>query len=103
MQGSLTGVARACALALLLLGSCTAQQAGYLEAKTKQIQATHDTTAKGLIAANCAMSLGAYFRLNNEVQQQALAALCGGTEDDNTVTVEGLQEFLDLQEFMRSP
>ncbi len=103
MKGSLPGVARACALALLFLGGCTAQQAGYLESKTKQIQATHDTTAKGLILANCAMSLGAYFRLNNDVQQQALAALCGGTDEAPTVTVEGLQEFLDLQEYMRAP
>lgn len=90
-------------LTLLLLGGCTAQQAGYLEAKTQQIRAAHDTTAKGLVAGVCAMSLGAYHRLGNDAQKRALDILCGGTDDAPTVTVEGLQEFLDLTEYLRAP
>ena len=96
-----TRVARACALALLL-GACTAQQAGYLESKTKQIQQTHDTTAKGLVAGVCAMSLGAYHRLGNDAQKRALTMLCGGG-NETPVTIEGLAAFLEAQEYLASP
>ena len=80
----------------LILGACTAQQAGYLETKTKQIQATHDTTAKGLIAGVCAMSLGAYYRLANPLEARGAAMMCGGS-GAAPLTVEGLAGFLEDQ------
>ena len=96
-----TRVAGACALALLL-GACTAQQAGYLETKTKQIQATHDTTAKGLIAAVCAMSVGAYHRLGSPLAKRGVDSLCGG-DGSTPVTIEGLAAFLEAQQYLASP
>ncbi len=91
-------------LALLLLGGCTAQQAGYLEAKTQQIRAAHDTSAKGLKAGLCAMSLGAYHRNNTAAEKAALDVFCDPhAEPAPAVTIEGLQEFLDFQQYLRAP
>ena len=79
---------------VLLLGACTAQQATLVDVSIGKIRDGHDTTAKGLIAGVCAMSLGAYYRLENPLQARGASMMCGG-EGSTPVTIEGLADFLE--------
>ncbi len=84
---------RRCLPIFLLLGACTAQQATVVDLSIKKIRAAHDTTAAGLVAGVCAMSLGAYYRLENPLESRGASLMCGG-EGNTPLTVEGLADFL---------
>jgi hypothetical protein len=49
-----------------------------VETATADKKAYNDKKAETLLALPCDISVGAYFRLTNTVQQEALAMLCSG-------------------------
>ena len=58
-------------LAVLILSACSAEQRAAIEYANQQIQGFNDQEARVLMAAPCAMRLGAFSRLN-EAQQKAV-------------------------------
>ena len=75
----MTGLKVLVAVALLLVSAaCTTSQKAVAEAGIEKVKSGNDTIAAGLIAATCGMSVGAYYRLDNELTQRGVAMLCGG-------------------------
>lgn len=48
-------------------------------------RAYNDKKAETLVVLPCDISIGAYYRLNNAVQQEAIAMLCSGRRPDEMV------------------
>ena len=94
-------IAVAIALALLL-GACSAQQAALVDLNVAKVQAAHDLTARTLIASVCAMTKGAYNRLDSPAHQRGVDLLCGGDGED-PVTLSGLRQFLEIQKYLAAP
>ncbi len=74
-----------CALAgalgtLIFLGACTPAQQLALNSGVEHGQDAKDTEARLLKASVCAMSIGAYYRVNTMIERRALDVLCGGAE-----------------------
>lgn len=65
-------------LAAVWLGGCSSPQQLALTHGVAVARDAKDTEAEMLKAAVCAMSLGAYHRLNTAVERSALDVLCGG-------------------------
>ena len=61
---------------LLALGACTTAQKAFVDVGIEKTQDGFDTTARVLKADTCAMSLGAYHRVNTEEEKAALDVLC---------------------------
>ncbi len=84
--------------ALLLLPACTTVQRAVVGQGVEKIRQAKDTEAEVLKAGVCAMSIGAYHRVNNATERRALDVLCGGewarpvTADD----LRALREFGEL-------
>jgi len=66
--------------ALILLGACTPAQQLALSSGVERGQNAKDTEAQLLKASVCAMSIGAYYRVNTMIERRALDVLCGGAE-----------------------
>ena len=66
--------------ALILLGACTPAHQLALNSGIERGQDAKDTEARLLKASVCAMSIGAYYRVNTIVERRALDVLCGGAE-----------------------
>ncbi len=96
-----TRVAGAIALALLL-GACTSGQAALVDLNVAKIKAAHDLTARTLISSVCAMSVGAYYRLESPLARRGIDSLCGG-DGSAPVTIEGLAAFLEAQQYLAAP
>lgn len=72
-------------LAGVLLGSflmfgCTPGQRLSVDGGLLSAQRAKDTEARVLKASVCAMSIGAYYRINREIERRALFILCGGLD-----------------------
>lgn len=76
-----------CCVAVVALGGCSlAPGAEKIEAAADTIVATgisdrrnyNDKKAETLLTLPCDISIGAYYRLSNSVQQEALTMLCSG-------------------------
>lgn len=72
---------------MLLLSACslapqgaeiTALATTVVETATADKKAYNDRKAETLLTLPCDISIGAYFRLTNSVQQEALTMLCSG-------------------------
>ncbi len=83
---------------VLLLASCTAAQKAFVGTGIEHARQAKDGEAEVLKASVCAMSIGAYHRVNTDTERRALDVLCGGqwerpvTADD----VRTLREFGEL-------
>ena len=81
--------------AFLLLPACTSAQRAVIGQGVEKIRQAKDAEAEVLKASVCAMSIGAYHRVNTATERRALDVLCGGewarpiTADD----VQVLREF----------
>ena len=84
--------------ALFLLPACTTVQRAVVGQGVEKIRQVKDTEAEVLKASVCAMSVGAYHRVNDATERRALDVLCGGewarpvTADD----LRALREFGEL-------
>ena len=93
----ITKLTAALAAALLLAG-CTAAQKAAFTTGIEHARQAKDTEAEVLKVSLCAMSIGAYHRVNNDTEQRAIDVLCGGqwerpvTADD----VRTIREFGEL-------
>jgi len=67
---------------LLVLPGCSYLSAigGVIDRSVASIKAAHDKKAQTLILANCAMSVGSYWRVLNDQQRAAINILCGGND-----------------------
>ena len=85
----------------LLLGACSAQQAALVDLNVAKVQAAHDLTARTLIASVCAMTKGAYNRLDSPAHRRGVDLLCGGDGED-PITLSALRQFLSTFEYLAS-
>jgi hypothetical protein len=82
----------------LLVAACTPVQRAVIDQGVENVRAAKDAEAEILKVSVCAMSLGAYHRVNNATERRALDVLCGGdwarpvTADD----LRSLREFGEL-------
>ena len=84
---------------LMLLGACTAVQNAALTQGVDQIRQAKDAEAEVLKAGVCAMSIGAYHRVNNATERRALDVLCGG-EWTRAVTADDVQVLRGLADLL---
>ena len=63
-----------------LLAACTPAQQVALEGGREAARRAKDAEGRVLKNAVCAMSIGAYHRLNSDLERRALDVLCGGIE-----------------------
>jgi hypothetical protein len=82
-------------LAALLLAGCTGVQRAVVGQGVEHARQAKDTEAEVLKASLCAMSIGAYHRVNNPAERRALDVLCGG-EWERPVTADDLRTLRDL-------
>jgi hypothetical protein len=77
-------IARPAALAMfgaLFLFACDPAQRIAVEDGIERAQQAKDAEARVLKASLCAMSIGAYHRINGAAERRALDVLCAGTGD----------------------
>ncbi len=67
-------------IAAALLAGCTSAQQLFVERGVFSAQSAKDAEGRVLKATVCAMSIGAYHRINTEREREALDVLCGGDE-----------------------
>ncbi len=81
--------------AVFFVAACTPVQQAAFNQGVENLRQAKDAEAEVLKASVCAMSIGAYHRVNNATERRALDVLCGGewarpvTADD----VRALREF----------
>ena len=81
--------------AVLLLSACTSVQRAVVGQGVEKIRQAKDAEAEVLKASVCAMSIGAYHRVNNATERRALDVLCGG-EWERPVTADDVRTLRDL-------
>jgi len=74
-------VSAALAVAFFALSGCTAAQKMAIGQGVEAARQAKDTEAEILKVAVCAMSIGAYHRVNSNQERRALDVLCGGSWD----------------------
>ena len=82
-------------LAALLLAGGTGVQRAVVGQGVAHARQAKDTEAEVLKASVCAMSIGAYHRVNNDAERRALDVLCGG-EWARPVTADDVRTLRDL-------
>lgn len=87
-------------LGAFLLAGCGAAGEAALERGAAAVRQAKDAEAEALKAAVCAMSLGAYYRVNDAIERRALAALCGGAWERplTAADLELLRRLRDLRD-----
>ncbi|HDZ38624.1 MAG TPA: hypothetical protein ENH62_10115 [Marinobacter sp.] len=80
----------------LLLGACTAGQTAAVNLGIEKIKSANDTVAHVLIQDTCAMTVGAYNRLEKPTDRRGVDLLCGGDGED-AITLGDLQRFMEAQ------
>ncbi len=83
--------------AFLLLPACTSVQKAVVGQGVEKIRQAKDAEAEVLKASVCAMSIGAYHRVNNATERRALDVLCGG-EWARPVTADDLRTLREFGE-----
>ncbi len=84
--------------AVFFVAACTPVQQAVLKQGAENIRTVKDAEAELLKASVCAMSIGAYHRVNDATERRALDVLCGGewarpiTADD----LRALRAFAEL-------
>ncbi len=82
--------------------ACTPVQQAVIDRGAENIRAAKDAEAEILKASLCAMSLGAYHRVNNATERRALDVLCGG-EWTRPVTADDLRALREFAELFGGP
>jgi hypothetical protein len=85
-------------LALVLLAGC-AEVRTMTQAGVEQKIQYNDSQARFYSIVPCDMTIGAYIRTLNDVQQQAVWLLCGGDQQTHMTAedVQAVQDFLELR------
>ena len=65
-------------LAAFSLAGCTTAQRAAVGQGVEHVRQAKDTKAEARKASVCAISIGAYHRVNNPAERRALDVLCGG-------------------------
>ena len=89
-------------LLFLFLGGCTFAQKAIVGQTIEEIRSAKDTEAGVLKAGVCAISIGAYHRVNNDSERRALDVLCGG-EWERPITADDVRTLRDLDELFKTP
>lgn len=89
-------------LGALLLSGCTAAQTAALGQGIEAARQAKDAEAAALKAAVCAMSIGAYHRVNNDEEKRALDVLCGGTWT-RPITADDVRAIRELELMLGGP
>jgi hypothetical protein len=76
--------------AVFFVAACTPVQQAVVNQGVENIRTVKDAEAEVLKASVCAMSIGAYHRVNNPTERRALDVLCGG-EWARPVTADDLR------------
>lgn len=82
-------------LGIISFSGCTPVQNAILERGTEAVRQAKDSEAETLKVAVCAMSIGAFYRVNNDTEQRALAILCGG-EGERPITADDIRRIQEL-------
>lgn len=77
-------------LGAIFLAGCTGAQQAILGQGIEAARQAKDAEAETLKATVCAMSIGAYHRVNTDVERRALDVLCGG-QWERPVTADDLR------------
>ncbi len=85
--------------AVFFLSACTPVQQAIVGQGVENIRAAKDTEAEVLKASVCAMSIGAYHRVNNATERRALDVLCGG-EWTQPITADDLRAFRKIEDLL---
>ncbi len=83
--------------AALSFPACTPVQQAVFNQGVENIRTAKDAEAEVLKASVCAMSIGAYHRVNNASERRALDVLCGG-EWTRPVTADDLRALREFGE-----
>ena len=95
-------------LGAFLLSGCTAAQRAALDHGVEAARQAKDSEAESLKAAVCAMSIGAYHRVNNDAEKRALDVLCGGVlerdpEATAGITADDVEAIRELERLFGGP
>ncbi|MCH7793832.1 MAG: hypothetical protein IH900_01645 [Proteobacteria bacterium] len=82
-------------LAAFSLAGCTTAQRAAVGQGVEHVRQAKDTEAEALKASVCAISIGAYHRVNNPAERRALDVLCGG-EWERPVTADDIRALRGL-------
>ena len=82
-------------LGAFFLAGCTSTQQAILDQGLDAAREAKDAEAETLKATVCAMSIGAYHRVNTDEEQRALDVLCGG-QWERPVTADDLRALREL-------
>ena len=80
----------------LVLGACTTGQGAVVQLGIEKIKTVNDNAAQVMIQSTCAMTVGAYNRLQKPTDKRGVHLLCGGNGDD-PITLESLRRFIEAQ------
>jgi len=69
-------------LVALLLGGCSEGGRALLNLSVEKVEYGADSAAEALVAAPCAMTAGAYFRLENPNQRRGVELLCSSRPEE---------------------
>lgn len=89
-------------LAAVFVSSCTTAQTAAIGQGIEAARRAKDTEAAALKVAVCAMSIGAYHRVNNDQEKRALDVLCGGTWE-RPITADDVRAIRELGGTLASP
>ena len=85
--------------AVFFVAGCTPVQQTVIGHSVENIRAAKDAEADILKASVCAMSIGAYHRVNSATERRALDVLCGG-EWTRPVTADDLHRLREFGEWL---
>jgi ABC-type uncharacterized transport system auxiliary subunit len=77
-------------LGAIFLAGCTSTQQAVLGQGIEAARQAKDAEAEVLKATVCAMSIGAYHRVNTDMERRALDVLCGG-QWERPITADDLR------------
>ena len=87
-------------LGAFFLAGCTAAQRAVVGVGVEHARQAKDAEAEVLKAGVCAMSIGAYHRVNTDTERRALDVLCGG-QWQRPVTADDLRALRELGDLLR--
>ncbi len=82
-------------LGAIFLTGCTSAQQAVLGQGIEAARQAKDAEAEVLKATVCAMSIGAYQRVNTDMERRALDVLCGG-QWERPVTADDIRALREL-------
>jgi predicted small secreted protein len=83
-------------LGAFLLAGCTTAQQAIVGQGVEAARQAKDAEAEILKTTVCAMSIGAYHRVNTDIERRALDVLCGG-QWERPITADDLRVIRSLE------